>query len=58
MRLNELLNIMDDNMAFWINDGWCAFYDNKNQIDLEEYKGKEIVYVTQDSEGILTVELN
>lgn len=58
MKLHELLNILDNDMAFWINEECCALYDNKSQIDYEEYKGKEVVYVTQDSDGILTVEIN
>lgn len=57
MKLNELLNILDENMEIWINCyDHAKHYDGRNSID-ERYNSMYVGYITQDANGVLTIEM-
>ena len=43
-------------MPFWINfDGKCEYFERKSA-EAQAYTARLVTYITQDGEGVLTIE--
>lgn len=64
MTLMEVIKVLDDTIPFWIqggdeSNGAVIRCENKNEIELDNMHFKsEVLYITQDASGELTIEIN
>ena len=57
MKLYDLLDALDTNLPVWINyNGDADRFDNKFDV-YKVYGNSAVWYITQDAEGIITIEL-
>ena len=64
MMLMDVIKVLDDTMPFWIqggteSNGVVIRCENKNEMELDNmYFKSEVLYLTQDASGELTIEIN
>ena len=58
MKFITLWKALDCIHPLWINDGEdCEYFENKLDREVCGYADREVEYITQDGEGVLTIEL-
>lgn len=58
MKFLDLWTMLDDIHPLWVNaDGDSEYFDNKLDHAISKYANRTAYYITQDGEGVLTIEL-
>lgn len=58
MKFSEVWTMLDKIHPLWINaDGECEYFENKLDSEIQKYADRTAYYITQDGEGVLTIEL-